>query len=153
MLDFTRDTVGLIEAALLELRRQEAMFHAPFKPGDRVVVEREVEGVGRTFGPYLILDVCPEKRHGYHYEVAQLTKSGAMHKRAATQWVIPSPSSTIRLSDVPVCEDAKWESKYYRECAQTSRTLAFNSGDLTLFEAVEGRLGARHFRRKDRMCP
>ena len=45
MLDFTLDTLSLIEAALLELRRQEAMFNALFKPGDRVVEERVVEGI------------------------------------------------------------------------------------------------------------
>jgi hypothetical protein len=153
VLDFTRDTVALIEAALLELRRQEAMFCAPFKPGDRVVEQRDVEGVTRIFGPYLILDVCPDKRCGYHYEAARLTKSGSMHKRGSTQWLFPRASSSIRLSDAPVCEDAEWEARYYRECAQTARTLAFEAGDLSLFEVVEGAMGRRHFRRKDRMSP
>jgi len=56
----------------------------------------------------------------------------------------------MRLSDAPVCEDSEREASYYRECAQTSRVLAFERGDLTLFQAVEVPLGSRIFRRKDR---
>lgn len=33
LLEATRDTVALAEACLEELRRQEAMFYAPYKPG------------------------------------------------------------------------------------------------------------------------
>jgi len=42
------------------------------------------------------------------------------------------------------------EASYYRECAQTSRVVAFERGDLTPFQAVEVPLGGRIFRRKDR---
>jgi len=56
----------------------------------------------------------------------------------------------MRLSDAPVCEDSEREASYYRECAQTSRVLGFEGGDLTLFQAVEVPLGSRTLRRKDR---
>jgi len=151
LLDATRDTVALAEACLEELRRQEAMFYAPFKPGDRVIVEYEVNDAMRKQRHYLIVDVCPDKRAGYHYEVAELTKNGTMHKRRWPHWLFPRNSSSLRLSDLRVSDDAEWEAKYYRECARTSRILAFENGDLSLFEPVEGRLGGRHFRRKDRM--
>jgi hypothetical protein len=150
-LEATRDTVALAEACLDELRRQEAMFYAPYKPGDRVLVEYQVEGTKVTRGPYLIIDVCPDKRGGFHYEAAELTKKGTMHARRAPHWLCPRPAMAMRLSDARVCEDAEREAKYFRECAQTSRVLAFERGDLTLFAPIEGYLGSRNFRRKDRM--
>ena len=44
LLEATRDTVALAGACLEELRRQEAMFYAPYKPGDRVLVEYQATG-------------------------------------------------------------------------------------------------------------
>ena len=93
-------------------------------------------GNGQT-SPYLIIDVCPDKRGGFHYEAAELTKKGAMHARRAPHWLCPRPALTMRLSGAPVGEDAEREASYYRECAQTSRVLAFERGDLTLFQAVK----------------
>ena len=45
LLEATRDTVALAEACLEELRRQEAMFYALYKPGDRVLVEYQLDRV------------------------------------------------------------------------------------------------------------
>jgi len=73
-----------------------------------------------------------------------------MHARRAPHWLCPRPTLTMRLSDAPVCEDSEREASYYRECAQTSRVLAFEGGDLTLFQAVEVPLGSRTLRRNDR---
>ena len=126
------------------------MFYAPYKPADRVLVEYQVDRVTVTRGLYLIIDVCPDKRGGFHYEAAELTKKGTMHARHAPRWLCPRPTLTMRLSDAPVCEDSEREASYYRECAQTSRVLAFEGGDLTLFQAVEVPLGSRTLRRKDR---
>ena len=56
----TRDTVALAEGCLEELRRQEAMFYAPYKPGDRVLVDYKADRATVTRGPYLIIDVCPD---------------------------------------------------------------------------------------------
>ena len=151
LLDTTRDTVALAEACLEELRRQEAMFYAPYKPGDRVIVEHDDKGITHSRGPYLIVDVCPDKRSGFHYEVVELTKSGAMHKRRYPHWLVPHSRLAIRPWEAPVCEEAESEANYYRECAKTSRMLAFEKGDLSLFQVTEGYLGSRHFRRKDRM--
>ena len=44
LLEATRDAVALAEACLKELRRQEALFYAPYKPGDRVLVEYQATG-------------------------------------------------------------------------------------------------------------
>ena len=63
------------------------MFYAPYKPGDRVLVEYQVDRVMVTRGPYLIIDVCPDNRSGFHYEAAELTKKGAMHARRAPHWL------------------------------------------------------------------
>ena len=150
LLEATRDTVALAEACLEELRRQEAMFYAPYKPGDRVLVEYQVDRVTVTRGPYLSIDVCPDKRGGFHYEAAELAKKGTMHAGRAPRWLRPRPALAMRVSDAPVCEDAEQKARYYRECAQTSRVLAFERGDLTLFQAVEVPMGSRIFRRKDR---
>ena len=57
-------------------------------PGDRVVVERTINGVMRTFGPYLITDVLPNKLLGYRYDAAPLTNAGAMHKRWVIHWLV-----------------------------------------------------------------
>jgi hypothetical protein len=151
LLDATRDTVALAEACLDELRRQEAMFYAPYKPGDRVLVEYQVEGATVTRGPYLVIDVCPDKRGRFHYEAVSLTKRGTMHARRAPQWLFPRSIAAMRLSEAPVCEEAEREARYFRECSQMSRVLAYERGDLTLFEVVEGYFGSRSYRRKDRM--
>ena len=71
-----------------------------------------------------------------------------MHARRAPHWLCPRPTLTMRLSDAPVCEDSEREASYYRECAQTSRVLAFERGDLTLFQAVEVSLGSRTSERR-----
>jgi len=126
------------------------MFYAPYKPGDRVLVEYQVDRVMVTRGPYLIIDVCPDNRSGFHYEAAELTKKGAMHARRAPHWLCPRPALTMRRSGDPIWEDAEREASYYRECAQTSRVLAFERGDLTLFQAVKVPLRSPIFRRKDR---
>ena len=119
LLEATCDTAALAEACLEELRRQEAMFYAPYKPGDRLLAEYQVDRATLTRGPYLIIDVCPDKRGGFHYEAAELTKKGTMHARRAPHWLSPRLALTMRLSDAPVCEDAEREASYYRECAQT----------------------------------
>jgi hypothetical protein len=151
LLQATRDTVALAESCLEELRRQEVLFYAPFKPGDRVVVDYQDNGVPRTRGPYLIFDISPDKRRDFHYLALEITKSGAISKRRTSHWLWPRTSEGIRASDVPLTADAEWEATYFRECARTSRVLSFEKGDLTLFEVVEGTLGSRHFRRKDRI--
>ena len=73
-----------------------------------------------------------------------------MHASRAPHWLCPRRALAMRLSDAPVCEDSEREASYYRECAQTSRVLAFERGGLTLFQAVELPLGSCIFRRKDR---
>lgn len=151
LLESTRDAVALAEACVIELRRQEAMFYAPFKPGDRVLVESEDNGIVKFRGHFLIVDICPERQRDFHYEALEITKAGAIHKRRTIHWLSNRMSSTMRLSDASVCEDTELETQYFRECARTSRTLAFEQGDLTLFDAVDGLLGNRSFRRKDRM--
>jgi hypothetical protein len=95
--------------------------------------------------------VCPDKRGGFRYEAAELTKKGNMHGRRAPHWLFPRSFAAMRLSEMPVSEDAEREARYFRECAQTSRVLAFAKGDLTLFEAIEAPLGSRVFRRRDRI--
>ena len=151
LLEATRDTVALAEACLLELRRQEALFYAPFKPGDRVVVDYRDKDAARTLGTFLIIDVCPDKRSAFHYEALELTKSGAIHKRRTRRWLCPRNCLTLRPSEMSVPEETAQEASYYRECAKTSRTRAFEKGDLTMFEAVDGFLGGKRFRRTDRM--
>jgi hypothetical protein len=152
LVEATRDMLALAEACLEELRRQEVMFYAPFKPGERVVVEYSAApGAPQRARQYLITDVMPDKRGGFHYEVWELTKKGTLHARRAPHWLFPRSFSAMRRSEAPVCEDAEQEARYFRECARTSRALAFEKGDLTLFERVEGNLGSHSFRRKDRM--
>src|SRR4051812_25219990 len=116
-----------------------------------VFVEYQVDRARGTRGPYLIIDVCPAKRGGFHYEAAELTKKGTMHARRAPRWLFPNTSTIVGLSNLPVCEEGEREANYFRDCAKTSRVLAFEKGDLTLFQAVEVPLGSRIFRRKDRM--
>lgn len=151
VLDATRDIVALAEACLQELRRQEALFYSPFKPGDLVVADYRDQDVTRSLGMYLIIDVCPDKRSAFHYEALELTKSGAIHKRRTRRWLYPRECLTLRTSDVSVPEETEQEATYYRECAKTSRIRAFEKGDLSMFEAVEGYLGGKRFRRTDRM--
>jgi hypothetical protein len=150
-LDQTREIVALARVCTEEIRRQEAMFYAPFKPGDRIIAEQPIGRSVQTFGPYLIVDVQPDKRTVYRYEVAGLVKSGRMHKRGAWTWIAPRRTTVIRLWAGEVGDEAESEARYFRECAATSRTLAFENGDLSLFEAVSaGHLGGVSYRRKDR---
>jgi len=150
----SQDAVGLLEACVEELERQEAMFYAPFKPGDRIVVDRVQRGVAETFGPYLIVDVLPDKRTRYTYDCVALTKAGAMYKTRGTARFSPGGAMTIRLSEVTLNSAGQWEAEYYRRCAETARHLAFTAGDVTLFEGRESSfLGRPHYRRKDRLDP
>ena len=96
LLEATRDVVALGEACLEELRRQELLFYAPFKPGDRILIDRAGEGITTTLGPYLIVDVCPDKRRAFHYRAVELTKKGAVSKRGTVLWLSPRASATIR---------------------------------------------------------
>jgi hypothetical protein len=131
-LDHARSKVKLLEACVHELQRQEAMFYAPFKPGDRIEVERQKEAKVRT---YLVVDILPDKREKYTYDCVALTKSGAMYKRGSNVWITPSASSTIRASAAPLNPDGTWEAEYFRRCAETSRVMSMERGDLRLFEA------------------
>jgi hypothetical protein len=67
------------------------MFYAPYKRGDRVLVEYQVDRVTVTRGLYLIIDVCPDKRGGFHYEAAELTKKGHHARPSRTALAVPSP--------------------------------------------------------------
>jgi len=153
MIDHHRDVVSLLEACVEELQRQEAMFYASFKPGDCVTVERSCDGLSTKSGPYLIVDVLPDRRARYSYECVALTKSGAVYKRGGHLRVRPDSSLTIHSSDVPLSESGRWEAEYFRRCADTSHQLAYAIGDITLFEASDDLLGRRHYRRKDRLEP
>lgn len=130
--DHAQNTVKLLEACVHELQRQEAMFYAPFKPGDRIEVEFQKEAIVRT---YLVVDIRPGKGKKYTYDCVALTKSGSMYKRRSNAWITPSASSTIRASGAPLNAEGKWESEYFRRCAETSRVMSMDRGDLRLFKA------------------
>ena len=149
-IDHAQSTVKLLEACVEELQRQEAMFYAPFKPGDRIEVERHGGG---AFDAYLVVDVLPDKKTRYSYECAALTKSGAMYKRGGNARVWPKASSTIRASEAPLNGEGTREAEYFRRCADTSRLMAMQTGDLRLFEAHETPFGGTVFRRKDLFDP
>ncbi|SFM27275.1 hypothetical protein [Variovorax sp. OV329] len=143
-------TVKLLEACVQEVQRQEAMFYAPFKPGDRIEVERHEGG---AFEAYLVVDVLPDKKTLYSYECVALTKNGAMYKRGGSARIWPRASSTIRASEAPLNAEGMWESEYFRRCAETSRILAMRRGDVSLFEARKTPLGVIQYRRKDFLDP
>jgi hypothetical protein len=151
-LDATREAVALAEACLTELRRQEAMFYAPFKPGDRVVVEYADKGTLQTHGPYLVTDVEPWKKTGYCYRVVELTRAGTIHKRRWPHPLLPTDRINIRRSEQKANDEGEREATYYRECAKFSRELSFQHGQLDLFEPVKGMFGSvETYRRRDRM--
>jgi len=153
MVEHFEDAVSMLEACVEELQRQEALFLAPFKPGDRIDVERDVNGVPTLSGPFMVVDVLPDKRTKYSYDCVALTKDGAMYKRAGTARVTPDEWTKVAASEVALNDAGRWESEYYRRCAQTSHQLAFSDGDTTLFEARKDWLGRPHYRRKDRLDP
>lgn len=147
-----RDAVGLAQACLLELHRQEAMFYAPFKPGDRVTVARVDKSTPAIRGPYLITDVQTDKRSRYRYVVVPLTKEGRMHKRQSDHWVVPDDKTSVSSWTGATSEEGEWEAKYFKGCAEHARTMAFERGDLSLFEVqTVGFSSTIHYRRKDRM--
>ena len=153
MVDHFEDSVSLLESCVEELQRQEALFFAPFKPGDCIAVERDVDGAPKMSGPYMVIDVLPDQRTQYSYDCVALTKNGSMYKRAGTARVSPDASTLVLASKVALSDAGKWEAEYFRRSAQTSRLLAFSSGDITLFEARKDWLGRPHYRRKDRLEP
>ena len=106
-IDQAQSTVKLLEACVEEIQRQEAMFYAPFKPGDRIEVAR---AAGEAFNAYFVVDVLPDKRPRYRYECVALTKKGAMSKRGTRIGVWPKATSTIRTSEIPLNADGQWES-------------------------------------------
>jgi hypothetical protein len=151
MVDHFEDAVSLLEVCVEELQRQEALFLSPFKPGDCIAVERDVDGVPKTSGPYMVIDVLPDNRTQYSYDCVALTKNGSMYKRAGTARVSPDASTIVVPSDVALNDAGRWEAEYFRRSAQTSHQLAFSDGDVTLFEARKDWLGIPHYRRKDRL--
>lgn len=150
LVDSTREAAGLAEACLQELRRQEALFYAPFKPGDCVsVVFEGARGEKRTEF-MLVTDVKPGKRSGdFYYEVLTLTKAGTISKRS---WTHPLNSRwEIQRAEYRLNEEGQRYAEYYRESAKVSRVLAFERGDLTMFEPVRDYLGIASYRRVDRL--
>jgi hypothetical protein len=148
--DNAQSIVGLLEACLGEVQRQEAMMHAPFKPGDRIEIERQK---GEAFDSLLVIDVLPDKKTRYCYECIALTKHGSMYKRGGNARVWPNASTAIRASEAPLNAEGAWESEYFRRCAETSRVLSMEKGDIRLFEAKKTALGLVHYRRKDMLDP
>jgi hypothetical protein len=148
--DHVQETVNLLEACVEEMQRQEAMVYAPFKPGERIVVRRDC---GESYGPYLVVDVLPDKKTRYAYECVQLTKNGSMYKKGGNTRVWPSISVTIGASDCPLSDEGAWASEYLRRCAETSSVLATQVGDLRLFEIQKMPLGGIRYTRKDRLDP
>ena len=150
-LDHAQTTVKLLEACVREVQRQEAMFYAPFKPGDCIEVERQEEATVRR---YLVVDILPDKRKKYLYDCVALTKSGSMYKRGCSIWILPSTSSIIRASEAPLNDDGKWEAEYYRRCAETSRLMSMHRGDLRMFEAQKAPWwGAADYKRRALLDP
>ena len=148
--DHALSTVKLLETCVYEIKRQEAMFYAPFKPGDRIEVEL-VNGKG--FGTYLVVEILPDKETKYQYDCVALTKNGSMYKRGGHVQFKPKISLTIRGSSAPLNAEGMWESEYLRRCAETSRLMSIQKGDLRLFEAHKTVLGESHYRRKDLLDP
>jgi hypothetical protein len=126
------------------------MFHAPFKPGDRIEIERQG---GEAFDSFLVIDVLPDKKTRYCYECVALTKHGSMYKRGGNTRVWPKASTTIRVSEALLNAEGAWEAEYFRRCAETSRVLSMEKGDVRLFEAQKTALGLVHYRRKDMLDP
>jgi hypothetical protein len=149
-IEHAMNTVKLLEVCVQEVERQEAMFYAPFKPGDRIDVERLEGG---AFDTYLVVDIRPDKKTKYVYECVALTKKGAMYKRGGSAWIRPRISSTIRASDAPLSPEGLRESEYFRRCAETSRLMSMHRGDLRLFETKKTLLGGSYYRRKDWLDP
>lgn len=148
--DHAQSIVKLLEACLEEVQRQEAMFHAPFKPGDRIEIQRRGGGRANSF---LVIDVQPDKITRYSYDCVALTKSGCMYKKGGNTRVWPEPSKTIRASKARLNAEGAWQSEYLRRCAETSRLLSMENGDLRMFEAHRTLLGLHHYRRKDMLDP
>lgn len=153
MTEHYRNAVSLLEACVEELQRQQAMFLAPFKPGDCIEVERTVDGTPKMWGIYMVVDVLPDKRTKYCYDCVALTKSGSLYKRRGSARICPDTWTTIAASDVSLNEVGRWEAEYFRRCAQTSHQLAFSTGDITLFESRKDLLDRTYYRRKDRLDP
>ncbi len=148
--DHAQSIVRLLEACLEEVQRQDAMFHAPFKPGDCIEIERQG---GKAFDSVLVIDVLPDKKTRYCYECVALTKHGSMYKRGGNIRVWPKTSTTIRASEALLNAEGARESEYFRRCAETSRVLSMEKGDVRLFEAQKTALGLVHYRRKDLLDP
>jgi hypothetical protein len=149
-IEHAMNTVKLLEACVQEAERQEAMFYSPFKPGDRIEVERPEGG---AFDTYLVVDIRPDKKTKYIYDCVALTKKGSMYKRGGSAWIRPRVLSTIRASEAPLSPEGLWESEYFRRCAETSRLLSMQRGDVSLFEVKKTLLGERYYRRKDLLDP
>jgi hypothetical protein len=126
------------------------MFYAPFKPGDRIELQRHEGG---ACDAYLVVDVLPDKKTQYSYECVALTKNGSMYQRGGITRVWPRASSTIRASEAPLNAEGMWESEYFRRCAETSRVMSMHTGDVRLFEAQKTPLGGVQYSRKDLLDP
>jgi hypothetical protein len=149
LVDSTQEAVGLAEACLQELRRQEALFYAPFKPGDCVRLESELARGGKKVVTMLIAGLTPGKRSGdFWYEVHDLTKAGAVSKRGWTHSL--DPQRCLKRVEPRLNEEAARYAEFYREAAKTSRVLAFERGDLTMFEPSPGYLGTVGYRRVEK---
>jgi len=153
MIEHYDETASLLEACVKEMERQEAMFYAPFKPGDRIEVLQIRDGICEAAGPYLVVDVLPDKRARYMYDCVALTKAGAIYKRGGARWIRPDTVENIRSSDAQLNKDGQWEAENFRRCADTSRLLAYELGDITLFEGQLDSFGRPRHRRKDRLDP
>jgi len=137
-IEHVREHVKVAEACLFEMQRQEAMFYAPFKPGDRVCVVRDEVGAEHV-SHYLVVDIEPRRR-GFSYSAVPLTKQVLMYKSRG-----PNPLSSgphIRSCDLQASDEAEREADYYREAAKVSRDLSYVLGRLDQFEPQKDCLGS-----------
>jgi len=133
-IEAARETLKLAEACLKEAERQRALYFAPFGPGDKIFAEYTDYLRNAKAEHLLVVDVLPDKRWVFAYQVVQLTKAGLAHKRQMPYPLLPLPGRKFRLSDLPESEEAKQESDYLRQCAKTSTEMAVIKGDLDLFK-------------------
>lgn len=147
-IDAAHEHVKLAEACLLEMQRQEAMFYAPCKPGDRVCVMHDEAGA-RPPSHYLIVDIEPGKK-AFSYSAVPLTKQGVMYKSRGPYPLSPGPH--IRPSDLKVNDEAEHEAEYYRASAKVSRELSYVLGRLDQFEPQKDYSGSTtRYLRRDRL--
>ncbi len=143
-----QDLLKIGEACLHDLLKVRANTLAPFRAGDQVLdTWLGYDDVTRE-SRLAIWSIEPDRKHGYAYNMLELTKRGALSKRGYLHLVVPDARHHLVPCTLPLDQETAETLEWRREKAQALMENALNVGDLEPY-AIEDHYGQRKVKARD----